>query len=81
MMIHEPTARTVKCTPMGATFPPTGNRRQDFGRVEVQITIDDPQNDSRPFTIKFNLRVLPDTDVLEKVCAENEKDLRHLAIQ
>jgi hypothetical protein len=56
-------------------------RRRDFGHMEVQITIDDPQNYTKPFTIKFNLRLLPDTDVLEKVCAENERDLRHLGLQ
>jgi len=55
-------------------------RRRDFGHMEVQITIDDPQNYMRPITIKANLRLLPDTDVLEKVC-ENEKDLRHLGLQ
>jgi hypothetical protein len=56
-------------------------RRLDFGHMEVQVKIDDPQNYSTPFTINFNLRLLPDTDVLEKVCAENEKDLRHLGLQ
>jgi hypothetical protein len=56
-------------------------RRRDFGHMEGQITIDDPQNYTRPFTIRFNWRLIPDTDVLEAVCAENEKDLRHTAIQ
>jgi hypothetical protein len=52
---------------------------RDFGHIEEQITIDDPQNHTKPFTIQLNLRLLPDTDVLEKVC-EDEKDVRHLGI-
>jgi len=56
-------------------------RRRDFGHMEGQITIDDPQNYTRPFTIRFNWRLIPDTDVLEAVCAENERDVPHLGIQ
>jgi len=53
-------------------------RRLDFGRMEVQMTFDDPQTYSRPFTIKLEQRLLPDTDLLESFCAENEKDARHV---
>lgn len=52
-------------------------RRIDFGHMEIQITIDDPMNYSRPFTIKSNQRLRADTDVLEFVCSENEKDANH----
>jgi len=48
--------------------------------MDLQITIDDPQNYIAPFTIKVTERLLADTGVLEKVCAENEKDLRHLGL-
>lgn len=56
-------------------------RRRDFGHLDLQITIDDPQNYTGPFAIKVTERLLADTDVLEKVCAENEKDLRYLGLQ
>ena len=56
-------------------------RRRDFGHMEVQITIDDPQNYTRAFTIQFRTRLIPDTDVLEKICTENERDVRHLGAQ
>ena len=48
--------------------------------MEVQITIDDPKTYSKPFTIKFNQRLIPDTDLLEYVCAENEKDVQHIGV-
>src|ERR1700680_4400582 len=35
-------------------------RRLDFGHLEIQITIDDPKNYSKPFTIKSNQRLLAD---------------------
>ena len=52
--------------------------RSDSGHMDVQITIDDPQSYTKPFTIKSTHQLLPDTDILESVCAENEKDAKHL---
>lgn len=52
--------------------------RLDFGHMEVQMTIDDPKTYSRPFTIQLKQRLLPDTDLLESYCVENEKDSVHL---
>ncbi|HTB17372.1 MAG TPA: hypothetical protein VK708_04615 [Bryobacteraceae bacterium] len=52
--------------------------RLDFGHMEVQLTIDDPQTYTRPFTIHLKQRLQADTDVLEAFCAENEKDSRHV---
>lgn len=53
--------------------------RLDFGHMDIQITIDDPKNYSAPFTIKSKQRLIPDTDILEFVCRENEKDETHYA--
>jgi hypothetical protein len=53
-------------------------RRVDFGRMEVEIRIDDPKTFTRPVEIKFNERLLPDTDIFESFCSEDEHDLAHL---
>ena len=53
-------------------------RRSDFGQMQVEITTDDPANYTRPFTFRVDLRLIPDSDVLESFCNENEQDLRHL---
>ena len=53
--------------------------RVNFGRTELQLTFDDPKTFTRPVTIKFNLVLHPDTDLLESYCTENEKDLAHIA--
>jgi hypothetical protein len=49
-------------------------RRRDFGHMDFEITIDDPKVFTRPFTIKKERLLAPDTDLLEDVC-ENERDL------
>jgi hypothetical protein len=53
-------------------------RRRDFGHMDLEITIEDPKYYTRPFTIKTGLNLIPDSDVLEFVCGENEKDRIHL---
>ena len=53
-------------------------RRRDFGHMDLQITIDDPKMYTRPFTVSYAHRLLPDTDIIETVCTENEKDRQHM---
>jgi hypothetical protein len=55
--------------------------RRDFGHMDVQVNIDDPKSYTKPFTIKFTELLLPDTDIFESFCNENEKDRLHLASQ
>jgi hypothetical protein len=52
--------------------------RRDFGRMDLQLTIDDPKVFLKPFTIKVTELLEPDCDVLEMICNENEKDRPHL---
>jgi hypothetical protein len=53
-------------------------RRRDFGHMDLEIRIEDPSYYTRPFTIKTELNLIPDSNVLEYVCNENEKDRPHL---
>ncbi|MBI3047391.1 MAG: hypothetical protein HYY76_03680 [Acidobacteria bacterium] len=53
-------------------------RRINFGRMELEVTIDDPKAYSRPWTsgtMRFDLQ--PDTELLEHLC-ENNRDLERL---
>jgi len=52
-------------------------RRTDFGHMDIQITIDDPKVYTKPWTVKEQVRLLPNTDVMENVC-ENNLDVPHL---
>jgi hypothetical protein len=53
--------------------------RKDFGHMEIQITIDDRKTYKKPFTVSQNLEMVPDSDLLEYFCAENERDAQHFA--
>jgi hypothetical protein len=52
--------------------------RRDFGHMDIQVTIDDPKAYTKPWTVTEPIELLPDTDLIEFVCNENEKDLKHL---
>jgi len=68
---------------IGSTLTSSGKmterfRRVDYGDLEVEITIDDPKAYTRPWTVKVNQVLVPDTDLLEFICLENEKDIKHM---
>jgi len=52
--------------------------RRDFGHMDIQITIDDPKAYTKPWTAELHPELVPDTELIEFVCNENEKDLSHL---
>jgi hypothetical protein len=48
-------------------------RRKDFGHMDVEITIDDPKAYTRPWTVTLPLVLVPDTEILEYICNENNR--------
>lgn len=48
-------------------------RRPTFGRLEIDVTIDDPKAYTKPFTVRVNQRIMVDTNLIEFVCIENEQ--------
>jgi hypothetical protein len=52
--------------------------RRDFGHMDLEVTLEDPKYYTRPFTLNTQLNLIPDSDVLEYVCGENEKDRAHM---
>lgn len=53
-------------------------QRKNFGTLEIKVTIDDPGAYVRPFTVVQPFRYLADTELIEFICPENEKDIRHM---
>jgi hypothetical protein len=53
-------------------------RRPNFGHMDVEVTVDDPKAYTKPWTAKVNFILAADTDLLEFICAENEKDRQHM---
>ena len=53
-------------------------RRVNFGRLEIDVTIDDPKVYTRPWTVTLNQQIVLDTELLDYHCMDNEKDAAHL---
>src|SRR5215471_17563548 len=49
-------------------------RRRDFGHLDIEETLADSRIYPRPWTITILGELIADTEMLEYVCAENEKD-------
>ena len=53
-------------------------RRVNYGNLEIEVTVDDPKAYTRPWTaVKMRQRLLPDNELIEFVCGENEKSSQH----
>jgi hypothetical protein len=53
-------------------------RRVNFGKMEIEVTIDDPKAYTRPWTVKLNHTIVVDTELMDYICTENERDIPHM---
>jgi Carboxypeptidase regulatory-like domain len=53
-------------------------RRPDLGHLESEVTVEDPGVLSKPYTIKRVADLAQGYDIYEFICAENERDVRHM---
>jgi hypothetical protein len=51
-------------------------RRTDFGHMDIEITIDDPKTYTRPWNVTERLTFLPDAEIIEYMCTENNRYFR-----
>jgi hypothetical protein len=56
-------------------------RRPNFGNLEIEISVDDPRAYTKPWTVKVNQTIKLDSELLDYICNENEKDLKHLVVK
>jgi hypothetical protein len=52
--------------------------RPTIGRIYVDVTIDDPKAYSKPWDVRLSWDLQPDTDLIESICEENNRDLPHM---
>jgi hypothetical protein len=52
--------------------------RPTIGRIDIDVTINDPKAYTKPWNVKLAWRLIPDTDLIESICEENSKDLPHM---
>jgi hypothetical protein len=48
-------------------------RRPTYGRMEIDVTVDDPKAYTAPWTVRVNQRIMPEQELLEFVCNENNR--------
>jgi hypothetical protein len=48
-------------------------RRVSYGRMEIDITVDDPKAYSKPWTVRHVQEIMADTDLIEFICEENNR--------
>jgi hypothetical protein len=53
-------------------------RRVNFGKLEIDVTIDDPKAYTKPFTVRVNQEIMVDTEMIEFICNENNHFLEYL---
>jgi hypothetical protein len=53
-------------------------RRPNFGTLEILVTVEDPKVYTKPFTVRVMQRIMPDTDLIEFICQENDRSGPHL---
>jgi hypothetical protein len=52
--------------------------RPTIGRIYVDVTIDDPKAYTKPWSVKLSWDLQPDTDLIESICEENNRDPAHM---
>lgn len=53
-------------------------RRPNYGTLEIEFTVDDPEAYTRPWTVRLKQGLVLDTELLDAICLENERDAPHL---
>jgi hypothetical protein len=52
--------------------------RVNYGTLVIDLSVDDPKAYTRPWSVTLKEDVVVDTEMIEAICAENEKDVPHL---
>jgi hypothetical protein len=57
-------------------------RRLNYGTLKIDVTIDDPKAYTAPFTVRVNQKLMVDerldAELIEFICQENERDVKHM---
>jgi len=52
--------------------------RPVYGHVDIEVTVDDPKNYTRPWTLVLRQAIVVDTELVDEICLENEKSWRRM---
>ena len=55
-------------------------RRLTTGHLQIDITLDDPKAYTKPWTVRVDQRLLPDQELIEFICNENQQFTKHVKV-
>ena len=55
-------------------------RRLDYSHLQIDMTVDDPKSYTKPWTVRVDQRVVPEGELIEFVCNENQQFRRKIKI-
>src|SRR5262249_31218476 len=47
--------------------------RVSYGRMEIDVTVDDPKAYTKPWTVRVNQQIMLDEELIEFICQENQR--------
>jgi hypothetical protein len=53
-------------------------RRVNYGRLEIELTVDDLKAYTQPWTVTLNQNIVLNTELLDYYCLDNERDAIHM---
>ena len=53
-------------------------RRVNYGKLDIDLRINDPKAYTKPWTVRLHQVIVLDTELLDYICLENEKSLSHM---
>jgi hypothetical protein len=55
-------------------------RRPTFGKLEIDLTVEDPKAYTKPFTVRINQQLMVDDELIEFICNENQQFRRRVKV-
>jgi len=53
-------------------------RRPTYGRLEIEVTVDDPKAYTKPWTVTLRQQLALNTELIDEICLENEQSSRRM---
>ena len=53
-------------------------RRPSYGRLEIDVTVDDPKAYTKPWTVTLRQQLALNTELIDEICLENETSSRRM---
>ena len=55
-------------------------RRPTFGHLQIDLTVEDAKAYTKPWTVRIDQRILPDHELIEAICNENQQFRQRIKI-